>query len=317
MDSLINGKDAKLKKLLMMVRIREAENLIAKDFFDNKIFSFLHLSVGQEASAVGVCGSLTREDYALGNHRSHGHYLAKGGSLEKMLLEIYGHPGGCCGGYGGSMHMLDRSVGFMGSTPILGSILPITAGMAFNHKRSGKRAVAVCFVGDGAAEEGSFYETVNIAARFELPLIVVIEDNLYAVNTPHEDRKSSKFDYEKIVSGFGANYLRRDGQNVEEVTSGLSELKSGALDGVPGILHLDVLREYAHSGPIKDSSATYRTDSESYRDDKDCIKTFASALIDKAGFSDEDIETAVEEEKTRTRSIFGKTRQEIKSVVGL
>ena len=107
------------ESIKMMVRIRTAEMFIRDAFWDEKIFSFLHLSIGQEACAVGVASALSKHDIMLGNHRSHGHYLAKGGDLPKMIYEVFGDRRGCCKGYGGSMHMLDRSVGFNGSTPIL------------------------------------------------------------------------------------------------------------------------------------------------------------------------------------------------------
>ena len=130
----MESTDILLRAFKKMLTIRHAENMIAEDFRKNKIFSFLHLYTGQEAVATGACMALRIDDRVFGNHRSHGHYLAKGGNLYRMFCEIYGKADGCCNGMGGSMHVLDRSVGFMGSTPILGSAVPIAAGSAFQQK---------------------------------------------------------------------------------------------------------------------------------------------------------------------------------------
>ena len=122
-----------------MVLIRTAEEEIAQYYLKNKIMSFVHFYVGQEAVAVGVCDALTKGDRMLGNHRSHGHYLAKGGDLKRMMCELFGKEGGCANGMGGSMHMIDKSVDFIGSTPILGSVAPLTVGSAFEQKYNKKR----------------------------------------------------------------------------------------------------------------------------------------------------------------------------------
>ena len=173
----------------MMTKIRTTEVFIRNAFWDEKIFSFLHLSIGQEASAVGVALALSDKDIMLGNHRSHGHYLAKGGDLSKMIYEVFGDARGCCKGFGGSMHMLDRSVGFTGSSPILGSITSIAVGQSFACKQKKMDNITVVFLGDGAAEEGAFMESVNLAANKLCKIIFVIEDNKYAVNSSNLDRK--------------------------------------------------------------------------------------------------------------------------------
>src|SRR3989344_2720 len=158
-----------------MLSIRIAEEEIAKFYLENKVMSFVHFYVGQEAVAVGVCDALSKEDRAMGNHRSHGHYLAKGGDLKRMICELFGKAEGCCHGKGGSMHMIDKSVNFIGSTPILGSVVPLANGSAFEQKYSKKKSVTAVFFGDGAFEEGIVYETLNLAALFKLPLLLVLE----------------------------------------------------------------------------------------------------------------------------------------------
>ena len=234
-----------------MLLIRRAEEAISTDFIENKIFSFYHSSAGQEAVSVGVCMALSKEDRVFGNHRSHGHYLAKGGDLYAMMCEIYGKADGCCKGYGGSMHMLDRSVGFMGSTPILGSAVPIALGSAFEQKVSGKNSITVVFTGDGASEEGVVYESLNIAATKGLPLLVVIEDNLYAVNTPASARRSPWFSREAVYTGLGACFMTADGNNIVDVLNAARSAKDTILMlRTQVVLHTTPFRHMAHSGPI-------------------------------------------------------------------
>ncbi len=235
-----------------MLTIRLSEDRIAQDFRDNKIFSFYHSSRGQESVAVGVAMALKCGDRVYGNHRSHGHYLACGGDLYRMFCEIYGKADGCCKGYGGSMHMLDRSVGFMGSTPLLGSVAPIAVGSAFEQKVAGSENITVCFIGDGASEEGVVYESINIAALMKLPILFVIEDNLYAVNSPTSARRSRHYDPMKVYNGIGVKYHHiADGRSCGNIASQVTDLMKY---GEPSLLHITTYRDMAHSGPIKDES---------------------------------------------------------------
>jgi pyruvate dehydrogenase E1 component alpha subunit len=290
-----------------MLQIRVTEESIAQDFLDRKIFSFLHLCSGQEAAAVGVCAVMGVNDDVLGNHRSHGHYLAKGGNFEKMVHEIYGSEMGCCNGIGGSMHMLDRSVGFQGSTPILGSVVPLGCGVAFSKKHKKNTGITVVYVGDGAAEEGAFYETVNLAGVLGLRLLLVIEDNRYAVATSHSDRKAPQYDLKKIVEGLGGYYCRTNGQNVVEVyetTKKIKELMDS--DKVNcAVLHLDVLRNFSHSGPIKDENSRL-TDHVEYRQENDPIKIAKDYLI-KNGYSNNSLELITEQVINDTKFDFENT----------
>lgn len=260
-----------LEAYARMLTIRYAEEQITKDFLERKIFSFYHSSVGQEAAAVGVCAALSKEDRVFGNHRSHGHYLAKGGDLYKMFCEIYGKEDGCCRGKGGSMHMLDRSVGFMGSTPILGSAVPIAAGSAFEQKASNSKNITVVFTGDGASEEGVVYETINFAAVKKLPLIVVIEDNLYAVNTPKQERRSPLYSMLSVCSGLGVDYWETWGNSFLYTYSTALDAVHSARNGRPVVLTVSTHRHMAHSGPIKDESVR-QYDTEPTRQAEDCIK---------------------------------------------
>ena len=161
-----------------MFRIRLVEEAIASKYSEEKMRCPVHLSIGQEAIAVGVCANLTNEDLVLSTHRAHAHFLAKGGNLRSMIAEIYGKEAGCSKGRGGSMHLIDRKVGFEGSTAIVGNTIPIGVGLGLSLKLDSKDAISVIFCGDGSTEEGVFYESVNFAATKNLPVLFVCENSL-------------------------------------------------------------------------------------------------------------------------------------------
>ncbi len=260
MTSQINlGIDKTLSLYKKVILIRRAETAIAQYYLSNKIFSFVHFYVGQEGIAAGVSEELNLSDRVYGNHRSHGHYLAKGGDLFRMYSEMLGKATGCCSGRGGSMHMLDRSVGFMGTTPILGSIAPIATGSALQQKLDETGDVTVVFIGDGAAEEGIFFESLNFSSALGLPILFVIEDNLYSVNSPHTDRKHPDFNYQNIAKGIGLPYLKVDGNDVLEVNASAREALSWVrTKRQPYLLHAVAYRHMAHSSPLMDDHLGYR-----------------------------------------------------------
>jgi len=281
-----------------MLLLRIAEEELASLFLSNKIMSFIHFYVGQEAVAVGVSNALSPSDRALGNHRSHGHYLAKGGSLRRMFCEILGKAEGCAGGKGGSMHMIDRSHGFMGSTPILGSITSIAAGSAFAQKQALENNVTVAYIGDGASEEGGFYETLNLAALFKLPLLVVVENNLYSVNSKLLDRRSPNYNTGDIVRGFGVDYSRVDGNDYNDVYCNAKKLLGRVRQGHPAVLECVVFRHMAHSAPLFDDAQGYREeDSFDLRIERDCLKKLKEQLISE-GHSEETLLSVVEETRS-------------------
>lgn len=272
-----------------MFLIRRMEEALIKYYFDNKVMSFVHFYVGQEAVAVGVCDNLEHDDNVLGNHRSHGHYLAKGGDPKAMTAELLGKVTGCCRGKGGSMHMIDKSVNFIGSTPILGSVAPISAGSALTQKILKKNNITVSFFGDGASEEGVVYETVNFAALFKLPLLLVIENNLYSVMSKLGDRRSPKYDVSKIVDGLGASYLKADGNDYfdvyEKARKAVDIIKN---EGRPCVLECQVFRHMAHSAPITDDKIGYREiDTPENREKEDSVKKLRRYLLQY--YSEEDI----------------------------
>jgi pyruvate dehydrogenase E1 component alpha subunit len=166
-----------------MVTIRRFEEKVSELFAKGAIPGFVHLYIGQEAVAVGVCANLRKEDYIVSTHRGHGHCIAKGANLNKMMAELFGKASGYCKGKGGSMHIADYGSGILGANAIVGANIPIAAGAAFAAKFRGTDQVGVAFFGDGASSTGAFHEGINIAAAWKLPAIFVCENNLYAIST--------------------------------------------------------------------------------------------------------------------------------------
>lgn len=275
-----------------MFLIRTAEQEIAALYLRDKIMSFVHFYIGQEAVAVGVCDALMAEDKVLGNHRSHGHYLAKGGDLKRMVCELLGKENGLARGKGGSMHMIDTSVNFVGTTPILGSVVPLSCGTAFEQKYNKTNGITVAFFGDGAFEEGIVYETLNLSALFKLPLLLVVENNLFAVNSKLSDRRSPEYDIEKIVTGFGVTYVKADGNDYEDVYNKAKKVAETVRAGKPAVLECIAYRHMAHSAPIFDEG--YREeDVLEKRQEKDSVQKVRKALLAQ-GTTEEEV-VAIEE----------------------
>ncbi len=172
-----------------MLKIRQAEECLADLVAAGEIKCPVHLYIGEEAVAVGVCQALRTDDYIFGNHRSHGHYLAKGGDLKQMMAEIWGKEAGCSKGRGGSMHVVAPEIGLMGTSAMVAAGIPLAVGAAMAFAMRGTSQVAVTFFGDGATEEGVFYESLNIAALKKAPVIFVCENNLYSSHVHIRDRR--------------------------------------------------------------------------------------------------------------------------------
>ncbi|MDP2655096.1 MAG: thiamine pyrophosphate-dependent dehydrogenase E1 component subunit alpha [bacterium] len=264
-----------------MLLLRIAEEELVKLYLDEKMFSMVHFYVGQEAVAVGVCSQLSSEDKVLSTHRSHGHYLAKGGDLRRMVCELLGRANGVAHGKGGSMHMIDKSVNFIGSTPLLGSAVPLAAGVAFEKKYNKKKGVAVGFMGDGASEEGVVYETYNLAALYKLPVLLVIENNSWSVNSNIADRRGEKYDIKTIAKGFGLSYLRADGNDFHDVSRKAATLLKGMRAGKgPAVLECMTYRHMAHSTPLTDDKHGLRKkDTLNERLKRDSVKLMKKYLL--------------------------------------
>ena len=265
------------KKLIeSMLRIRLVEESIAERYSEQKMRCPTHLSIGQEAISVGVCANLTKQDQVLSTHRAHAHYLAKGGCLKSMIAEIYGKVSGCSKGMGGSMHLIDTSVGFMGSTAIVGNTIPVAVGLALEKKLHNKKSIACVFFGDGATEEGAFYESLNFAIIHSLPILFICENNLYSVYSGLEVRQPPKRKIYKMVKAMGISVHHGNGNDVEEVFRIVKHAKSNITQGGgPQFLEFDTYRWREHCGPNYDNDLGYREESEFlYWKKKDPLKVF-------------------------------------------
>ena len=261
-----------------MLRIRLVEESIANKYSEQKMRCPTHLSIGQEAIAVGACANLTSQDQVLSTHRAHAHYLAKGGCLNSMMAEIYGKASGCSKGMGGSMHLIDTSVGFMGSTAIVGNTIPVAVGLALEKKLTRKKSIACVFFGDGATEEGAFYESINFAIIHSLPIIFICENNLYSVYSGLEVRQPVDRKIFKMVRAMGISAQHGNGNDVEEVARKVKHAKTMILkSGGPQFLEFDTYRWREHCGPNFDNNIGYREESEFLKwKKKDPLKNFYS-----------------------------------------
>lgn len=242
--------------------IREVETLISSKYKEQIFRCPVHLSIGQEAIAVGVSSLLNSQDKVISTHRSHAHYLAKGGDLFRMFAEILGSAKGCCGGRGGSMHLIDKSVGFYGSIPIVGSSVPISAGVALAEKMEQTGNIVASFVGDAALETGAFYETLNLASLKKLPLIIIIEDNGYSTYADKSMRIASERNTKKLIEGFGIHFSHTVGDDVEKVVSESKEAIERAKENQPSVLEFETFRLLEHCGPNNDDALGYRSSAE-------------------------------------------------------
>ena len=278
-----------------MLRIRLVEESIANKYSEQKMRCPTHLSIGQEAIAVGVCANLTSQDQVLSTHRAHAHYLAKGGCLNSMMAEIYGKASGCSKGMGGSMHLIDTSVGFMGSTAIVGNTIPVAVGLALEKKLTRKKSIACVFFGDGATEEGAFYESVNFAIIHSLPILFICENNLYSVYSGLEVRQPVDRKIHKMVRAMGISAQHGNGNDVEEVARKVKHAKTMILkSGGPQFLEFDTYRWREHCGPNFDNNIGYREESEFLKwKKKDPLKNFYSENSQK--YIDRKIDTISQE----------------------
>ena len=236
-----------------LVRLRLVEEIIAVDYPNQKMRCPMHLCLGQEAISVGAAATLSDVDALFGTHRSHGPYVAAGGDLEVMFLELYGKAGGCCNGRGGSMHLVNKDVGFWGSVPIVGSTLPIATGAAFAFQMQKKDAVSMIIFGEGCTEEGVFHESVQFAVLQKLPIVFVCENNGFSVNTPLEERRPKGFVLHELVKGHGLKTYHGDGNNVLDVYNACFKAVEDARLGLgPSFLEFETYRWMEHCGPHDD-----------------------------------------------------------------
>ena len=265
-----------------MVRIRLFEETAGKLMETGKMPGFLHLYVGQEAVAVGVCEALRVDDYITSTHRGHGHLVAKGGDVARMMAELMGKATGYCGGKGGSMHINDLSLGMLGANGVVGAGVPIAVGAGFRNKYLGTDQVSVAFFGDAATNIGAFHEAANMACALHLPVVFACEHNMYGEYTP-TDRAMVIADIVDRAAGYGMPGVIVDGMDVVAVHAATLEAVASARRGDgPALVEAKPYRFYNPPG-IQNLGLKYRPDDEVLAwKERDPIFTFEARLIDGA-----------------------------------
>lgn len=274
-----------------LLRIRRVEERIAELYSEQEMRCPVHLSIGQEAVAVGVSAQLERGDLVVSGHRAHAHYLAKGGDLRAFLAELYGKATGCCGGKGGSMHLVDLDAGFLGATPVVGSTIAVGVGSAFAAWQRGMTRVTVIYLGEAATEEGVFHESINFAALYKLPVVFVCENNLYSVYSPLSVRQpAGRRVYEQAAS-YGVDAQEGDGNDLEAVSRLASIAVATARNGKgPVFLEFATYRWREHCGPNYDNELGYRTLAEfqEWRS-RDPVRCYERQLLAAGVINDADL----------------------------
>lgn len=260
-----SSPDLSIRFYKELLRIRRVEEILSDEYRTGSMRTPTHFGIGQEAVAVGVCEALGKEDVVYTHHRSHTHYLAKGGSLLGLVAELMGREAGCSRGRGGSVHLTDRSVGFVGSSPILGHSGALAAGSAMAFQMDQRSEVAVGFFGDGACDEGAVWESFNFASIRKLPVLFVCENNLYATESPLSVRQAEGTDLCERVRSFKIRAERVDGNDVQQVYQAAQSAVQACRNGAgPVFLECMTYRWREHVGPLWDYEAhrTYRSKEE-------------------------------------------------------
>ncbi|HYH17080.1 MAG TPA: thiamine pyrophosphate-dependent dehydrogenase E1 component subunit alpha [Azospirillum sp.] len=273
------GKADLLQAYRTMRTIREFEERLHIDFAKGDIPGFVHLYAGEEACATGIMMHLNDNDRIASTHRGHGHCIAKGVDVHGMMAEIYGRATGSCRGKGGSMHIADLSKGMMGANGILGAGAPLVCGAALAAKVRGDGGVGITFVGDGASNQGTFLESMNLAAVWNLPVIFVVENNGYAESTAMEWAVACD-SYIDRATGFGLPGVTVDGTDFFAVYEAAGEIIRRAREGGgPALLECNMVRFYGH---FEGDAQTYRAkgEVEALRANRDCIKLLAQRLVE-------------------------------------
>lgn len=283
-----------------MLRIRRVEEAIADAYPAKEMKCPIHLSIGQEAVPVGLCAHLTDADHVYSTHRCHAHYLAKRGDLAAMMAELHGKATGCCRGKGGSMHLGWPKTGMMGASALVGGTIPLAVGSALAFAREKSSRVSVAFFGDGASEEGIFYESLNFAQLKKLPVIFACENNLFATYSRQEARQATT----NIASRgetFGMHCEQVDGYDVEKVYEVSERAVARARRGEgPSLLEFMTYRWRDHVGPLGDLEIGYRTKEEVEAWEKRCsILSLETKLTAEGALTEaekNDLEAAIYEE---------------------
>ena len=263
-----------------MLRMRMIEEKIASEYTiqPQPMRCPVHLSIGQEAISVGISKNLKFSDQVFSNHRCHYHYLAKGGSLKKMIAELYGKVTGTCKGRGGSMHLFDPNYNVTASVPIVGSIIPIAVGTAWHNKIKRNKKKVIVYLGDGCTEEGVFHESLDFASLMSLNILFVVENNSYSVYSHIDKRQSTNRSAVKLAKAHGILAKKIDGNNIIEIYKKSKKILSHTKS--PYLLELKTFRVLEHCGPNNDDNLNYRKKKEIEFWLKKCpIETYEKLLL--------------------------------------
>ena len=294
----LETSSGKRKALRQMLLSRAFEDTVQDQFADGEIPGFVHLSQGQEATAVGTCAALTDDDYVTSTHRAHGHSIAKGLDPKRLLAELYGKEPGYCMGKGGSMHVADLDKGMLGAQPIVGASAPLATGAGITAQYTDGDWIAVAFIGDGAVAEGQVHEAFNLAATWELPVIYLIENNLYSEGMRFDEQHNIE-DLAEMAAAYGIPGEIVDGQDVEAVNDAVTSAKERALNGEgPTLLEA---KTYRYRGHFEGDPQPYRTTEEidEWRENRDPITNYVKQLIEEEVLTEaeyDDLRTEVDAE---------------------
>lgn len=282
------SREELLESYRVMRTIRDFEERVHEEFSGGSIPGFVHLYSGEEASAAGICQHLSDKDAIASTHRGHGHCIAKGCDVRQMMLEIYGRGEGLCGGKGGSMHIADLSKGMLGANGIVGGGPPLICGAALTAKYKKTGGVAIAFVGDGGSNQGTTFESYNLAKVWDLPVIFVVEDNGYAEAT--SSKWSVGGNQIDRATGFGMPSVSADGHDFFAVHEAAGEVIERARNGGgPSLMHVKLNRFFGH---FEGDAMTYRAEGEvaRLREEKDSLKIFRARVSDEKLLEDADMD---------------------------
>ena len=290
------GKDKLEEMLRTILTIRNFETRAEQLFAEGHIPGFVHLYIGEEAVATGVCANLRPSDYITSTHRGHGHCIGKGGDLGKMMAELYGKRGGYCKGKGGSMHIAHMDIGILGANGIVGGGLPIAVGAGVSIQYRETDQVVVCFFGDGASNQSTFHESINLAAVWDLPVVFVCENNFYGISlTPDKHFKIQ--DISVRSAGYGIPGITIDGNDVIAVYEAASEAIKRAREGSgPTLIEY---KTYRMKGHFEGDHRLYqpKEEVEKWRK-KDPVTRYTNMLTSENVFTSDEIEKIDQETKS-------------------
>jgi pyruvate dehydrogenase E1 component alpha subunit len=265
-----------------MLLIRRFEEKSSELWSQGLLPGLVHLYIGEEAVAVGVCSNLRKDDYIVSTHRGHGHLIAKGADVRRMMAELMAKATGCNKGKGGSMHICDFDMGIVGATGIVGSGIPIASGVGLSIQSRGTDQVCISFFGDGASNTGAFHEGINLAAAWKLPVVFVCENNMYAISVPASKSTSAKNVADR-GAGYGIPGVTVDGMDVIAVYEVVGEAVKRARSGMgPTLVECKTYRFRGHHEGDPKRGLTYRTEDELRSWEARCpVKTFRARLIEQ------------------------------------